>query len=587
MLSFFCNAPVMAQDTFSDTTNNAISSNVVGNSSENPSNTPKVSLMNKMNNKGFFMSGSVGFQLGYNYMSGIPQRIKPFLYQITGNVTFRYKDIIELPFSFVFSEQERRFNQPFNQIGVSPKYKWLTLHGGFRNIMWSENSMAGHNMLMVGAEANPSYFRSGILFGRLNRSTVADTSKIDSLSLQSFIPTYKRLGLAVKVGAGTANNYVDLIYFRAWDKSSDSLYHNNDEGVLTYLPKSENAVFNIVTYNKIGKYVTIKADYALSTTNVDRMLPKNKDSVNASYPKIARILMKPNKSAIGGHAANAQINFQKEGWNTDVGFKLLTQDFETFGSYFQQTNTLDVFARQAIPLQKQKGRLNLNMQISDDNLNKKKSYTTIRSILQTGYDYNDIKFGISTQYILVYSKQKGITDSIKSTAFNDYAINQINHTFIVVPRYLIIKGSNTHLLLLNETANFLTDMNKNTQPNTKYFNNVLNLSYTLNIPLKFFSMSTSIFNSYVKNYSITVASYGGSISTNESFAKNKVNISNAVAATYNKLAVVVNGNLNINYLPESHHKLYLTNGITWNKSLLTTVPSFIEYRGTVGYLYTF
>jgi hypothetical protein len=546
-----------------------------------------LTLMQKMNQKGFYISGSAGFQLGYNVVSGIPKRINPFLYQLTGEVTFRYKDILELPFSFVFSEQDRKFNQPFNQIGISPKYKWLTMHGGFRNIHWSDFSVGGHNMLMVGAEVNPSFLRAGVLFGRLNRSTVADTSKIDSLSLQTFIPAYKRLGMAVKIGAGTEKNFVDFVYFRAWDKAKDTLFFSNDEGINSPLLKSENAVFNIITSNKIGKYVTVKAEYALSTTNADKTLPDNKDSLPEDYPKISRILMKPNGSAIGGHAASAEAVFEKDGWNSGVGFKLLTQNFSSFGTYFLQTNYYDITIRQAIPLQKQKGRLSLQAQISDDNLNKKKDFSTKRTILHTGYDFNDAKFGISAQYVLAYSKQRAVSDSIKTSPFNDLLMNQINHTFILVPRYLIIKQKSTHMLMLSETANLLTDLNKTTKDNTNFFNNVINLSYTLNLPLKLFSLTGSVFNTYIKNKALALPSYGMSVTTSQSFAKNKITMSDAISLTLNSQATVINANLNLNYMPEQHHRLYLTNGIIWNGSKTAGNPSFVEFRGTFGYQYSF
>ena len=552
-----------------------------------PSKKSKGELLAKAKEKGLSITGSFGFQLGYYAVSGIPKRMNPFTYQITGDVTFKYKDIIELPFSFVFSEHDRKFNQPFNQIGVSPKYKWLTVHGGFRNINWSENSMAGHNMLMVGAEVNPKFFRGGILFGRLNKVTLADTAKIDSLHLQTFIPTYKRLGMAVKLGAGTENNYVDLIYFRAWDKSKDSFFYSDDNGLKTLLPKSENAVFNILTSNKIGKHITIKADYALSTTNVDRTLPKNKDSANADYPKIAGILLKPNSSAIGGHSTSTDFQFQKDGWNTNVGFKLTTQNFNTFGAYYLQTNYYKVYARQSIPLQKQKASLTINADITDDNLNKKKPFATKRAMIQTGYDFNDTKFGITTQYILAYSKQKAITDSLKNSTFNDLLINQLNHTIILIPRYVIVRKNNTHLIILNELANFLTDLNKNTKDNADFFNNVINLSYTLNMPLKYFSLTGSVYNTYIKNKSLSLSSYGVSVTTNESFAKNKIMITDAAAVTFSKLATVVNFNLTVSYSPEKHHRLYLANSLIWNGSKISASPVFTELRGNFGYLYTF
>ena len=41
---------------------------------------------------------------------------------------------LQLPFSFLLSTHERSYNQPFNQFGVSPTYKSLTLHAGHRSI---------------------------------------------------------------------------------------------------------------------------------------------------------------------------------------------------------------------------------------------------------------------------------------------------------------------------------------------------------------------------------------------------------------------------------------------------------------------
>lgn len=547
----------------------------------------KNNLLDRMNAKGLKISGSLGAMLGYYYTSSATKRMKPFTYQLTGDVTFNYKNVLELPFSFVFSEQDRKFNQPFNQIGVSPKYKWLTAHAGFRNINWSEHSMAGHNMLMVGAEVNPSYFRAGLLFGRLNKVTLADSAKIDSLHLQTFIPTYKRLGAAVKLGAGTENNYVDLIYFRAWDKSKDSFLYVNPDGIQMFLPKSENAVFNIVTYNKIRKYITIKADYALSTTNVDKSLMKDKNIVNADYPKIARILMKPNASAIGGHAATTDFEFSKDGLNTNVGFHLITKNFNTYGAYYLQTNFYDVYVKQVVPLQDKKANITIQTKFTDDNLNKEKPYATKRVITQFAYDYNAAKFGISTQYINAYSKQKAITDSLKNSSFNDLLLNQMNHTFTLAPRYLIVKKDKSHLIMLNEVMNFLTDLNKNTKSNSAYFNNVINLTYAFNLPVKYFSMSSSIFSTYLKTSTSKIASYGASFSSNVSVAKNKVNISDAIAYTYNKIAQVLNVDLMISYAPETHHKIYLSNNLIWNHTTNNTAQRFTEIRGNVGYLFTF
>ncbi len=549
----------------------------------------KKSRLDKIKEKGFTISGSIGTQLGAYYANGIPNRQKTFTYQLHGEINFKYKDIIELPFSFVVGESERKFNQPFNQIGVSPKYKWLTGHAGFRNISWSQYSMAGKNMLCVGVEANPKIFRSGILFGRINRGTsVGDTSKLDSLSISTYAPTYKRLGLAVKIGVGTENNYVDFVYFRAWDRfKKDSLFIINDTGNKQFFAPSENAAFSIVTSNKIGKYVTLKAEYAISTTNIDRTYSKTGTLPN-DYIKLAKVLLKPNLSAIAGHAVNFNGIFSKKMYTTNLTMELVTQNYNSYGAYYFQTNTYKVGALQSIPLHKNKnGNLNFNLQYLNDNLNKKKPFVNNRIITGLGYNFNISKFGITTQYTLAYSKQKIVNDSIKGTPSELLIINQANHTFVLVPRYTIIKGSKVHTILLTETFNVLTDFNKNTKSQSQFFNNLANISYLGVLAEKFLSIQSSFFANYIKNYQISLISYGVSFGTNAQFLKNKMTLNDMISTSISKQAFVLNAQIGLSYQPEKHHLLNLSNNLIWNKSRISNSPSFIEYRTMLSYTYSF
>ena len=547
------------------------------------------SRLEKLKDKGFSISGSIGTQLGAYYVNGIPKRQNTFIYQLHGEINFKYKDIIELPFSFVVGESERKFNQPFNQIGVSPKYKWFTGHAGFRNISWSQYSMAGKNMLCVGVEANPKIFRSGILFGRINRGTsVGDTSKLDSLSALTYLPTYKRLGLAVKVGVGTENNYVDFIYFRGWDKfKKDSLYTLDETGNKQFLTPSENAAFSIVTSNKIGKYINLKAEYALSTTNVDRTLEKT-GTLPDGYIKVAKIMLKPNLSAIAGHAVNFTGIFSKNMYTTNLNMELITQNYASFGAYYFPTNTYKVGAMQNIPLHKNKnGNLNINLQYLNDNLNKKKPFVNNRIISGLGYNFNATKFGINVQYNIAYSKQKIVNDSIIGTPSEALIINQANHTFVLVPRYTIIKGSKVHTLLLTETFNVLSDFNKNTKNQSQFFNNLANISYIGSISEKYLTIQSSFFVNYIKNYLISMASYGLSVGTNAQLLKNKMSLNDMISTSISTQAFVLNGQIGLSYQPEKHHQLALNNNIIWNKSRISTAPSFTEFRTMLSYTYSF
>ena len=127
------------------------------------------------NQKPVTISGSVQLTgIGYN-ASGIPDRQAPFTYILSGSPTL---DIygVAIPFNFIVSQQDKTVQQPFNQFGISPTYKWITLDLGYRSITFSPYTLAGYTMLGAGVELNPGKFHAAFIYGRLNKGTKLDTS---------------------------------------------------------------------------------------------------------------------------------------------------------------------------------------------------------------------------------------------------------------------------------------------------------------------------------------------------------------------------------------------------------------------------
>ena len=115
--------------------------------------------------------GSLGTSVtAYNSWGGFSRR-DPYNYSLSGNFSVRTLDL-ELPFSFYITNQNSDFRQPFNQFGLSPKYKGVTAHLGFRSISWSNFSLAGHTFLGAGVEANPGIFRLGFVYGRFRQAII-------------------------------------------------------------------------------------------------------------------------------------------------------------------------------------------------------------------------------------------------------------------------------------------------------------------------------------------------------------------------------------------------------------------------------
>jgi len=164
--------------------------------------------------KPFSMSGSMEGRGTMYRASGIADRRQPFSYLLNGSAAVSIYGL-NIPFSISYSDVDRSFSQPFNQFGMSPTYKWITLHGGYRNIDYSPYTLGGHTMLGAGFELRPGKFRIGLMHGRLNRATAVDSTT------QSLVPiSFSRIGTAAKVGFGTDKSFIEFSALRAKDDSA-------------------------------------------------------------------------------------------------------------------------------------------------------------------------------------------------------------------------------------------------------------------------------------------------------------------------------------------------------------------------------
>ena len=83
------------------------------------------------------ISGSLGTIS--TYYNGPSERV-PFFWQLQANLSIT-TPLLNIPISFVLNQQQKSFGypkQPFNQYGLSPKYKAITLLLGYRTMQFSE-----------------------------------------------------------------------------------------------------------------------------------------------------------------------------------------------------------------------------------------------------------------------------------------------------------------------------------------------------------------------------------------------------------------------------------------------------------------
>src|SRR5690606_27639904 len=118
------------------------------------------------------------------------------------------------PFSFSLSNQNSSFQQPFNQYGLHPTYKWITAHLGWASMNFSPYTLNGHLFLGAGVETTPTdkWSISG-MYGRLQKAVVPDTTA-------GVLAAYQRMGFGLKASYGTGADHVDIILFRAKDDAA-------------------------------------------------------------------------------------------------------------------------------------------------------------------------------------------------------------------------------------------------------------------------------------------------------------------------------------------------------------------------------
>ena len=162
-------------------------------------------------------SGSISTTGNYYNAVGMEARRVPFSGVITGSFNLNLKGF-NMPFSFSYSNQNKDFRQPFNQFGLSPKYKWATLHLGYRNINFSKYVLGGHTVFGAGVELNPGKFRFGFVYGRLKRATNQAVNIYKPVN--DTLMDFSRKMMSLKIGFGTRKSFIDLNFLRAYDDST-------------------------------------------------------------------------------------------------------------------------------------------------------------------------------------------------------------------------------------------------------------------------------------------------------------------------------------------------------------------------------
>ncbi|MCC6600355.1 MAG: hypothetical protein IT223_06735 [Crocinitomicaceae bacterium] len=177
-----------------------------------------------------------------------------------------------------------QYKQAFNRIGISPQYKWITVHLGHRYYNYSPYSANGRTIWGAGIDLMPGKFRFSAFYGNLRRETSVPSGNVTEFS------SFARRSMGVRIGAGRPSNHADLIVI----KSADDTSRFSPENIHSYPAPQENAVIAITSRQRIAKRFYLSLDGSLSaltrdtrkdTITIDESFPLKKELLSFYHPR--------------------------------------------------------------------------------------------------------------------------------------------------------------------------------------------------------------------------------------------------------------------------------------------------------------
>lgn len=542
-------------------------------------------LSNFRREKPVGLSGSVELRgIGYQ-ANGISNRRPPLTYFLNGSPTLSIYGI-QIPFQFMLTKDQRSFQQPFNQFGLSPRYKWIIVHGGYRNVNFSPFTLAGHTMLGGGIELNPGKLRVGLMYGRLNRATIIDTLS-QSLSPYSF----DRKGLAVKLGFGTDRNHFDLHFLNAGDDStSRPINIPLPQGNKVFA--ASNTVLGYGTKFSFFKHFHLESEGAISLYTRDVNSPIQFSDDEIPDPKLRRLknILKVNGSSEWFMALQAGIGYSAKNYGLKLNYKRVDPEFKSMGAYYFSNDIENLTVHPHFSLPNGKLRFRGSVGVERDNVNLQKQSTSRRFIGSAMLNAElNTQMGIDVNYSNYSNNQRPGTlayaDSLK--------IVQTTQTLSFSPRYHIMGTDRIHVFLASANFNSMKDYNS-------YFGEGANsrdvrtgqylLNYSISFPQKMISLFSSISHTKMKADAIQTTYNGMTIGGNFSPAGQKlrtnINAGLIQGKTQNGKNMIFNGAASANYQVSRMHSIRFSLFYTKNNpgSVITGTHSlFTETRGELGY----
>ena len=293
---------------------------------------------------------------------GARRRSAPFTWGAAAGVNFDLLGI-QAPFSLAVSSRDTRYNLPsYAFAGLSPSYKWVTLHGGDRAMTLGKYTMSGLAFTGAGAELTPGRWTVAGFAGRLRTERILDVGADQSgIALDR-----RRMARALKVGYAAGGHHLAATVFTSADEVRDVLPRDSLAAAPAYRPEA-NAILSVEAGARLTPLLTVEGTLARSVLTRDRTAP-----LTAGEPGGAWLsnfgLAELNSTSAAATAVDAVLRFAPAFGTLSVGYERVGPEYRSHGLLFTQADLENVTAGLTAPLFAERLTLAANVGIQRNGL---------------------------------------------------------------------------------------------------------------------------------------------------------------------------------------------------------------------------
>ena len=536
------------------------------------------------------IKGSLALNLGVYQANGISSRRDPFSYLVLGRLNFNLFGVVDVPVGVSLTQQENNFSQPFNHYGLSPQYKWVQAHLGYRSLQWSPYTLSGHTFLGVGVDVELPFetgpkVKLSAMRGRLRRSVDLETAV-----LRGEAAAYRRRGYGFNLTLTSQNNAKTFGSFNVFHAADEANSIEILDGFQKLLPE-ENVTIGFSGQWEIFTKVVLSGHYGFSAFTRDQDNLDDEIAVPAPFlmSKIGRAFLTPNASTQYNDAFDVSADWQVKTWALKFKYQRIDPSYETLGSYYFQNDLENVTLSAASTLHQGKIRIYSSLGQQRNNLEGDKTTRTKRLIGSLNYNHSiSDRMAFNGSFSNYSSNLKVMREELSDT-LNFY---QINTSATAGVNYVLGRNSLDRSIFVNATYQVGNSRDEYRIYASESRFLIFGAGYRWKLPAKRWQFRA------IGNYSRQTSDQtqtviiGPNLNASRTFAQKKINASYTLGYNWN----LQNQTLSYGLLKNALQFSYRLNGgqrvgaqliLLSKANLLDRERSYSELRGKMSYKINF